>query len=84
MSERSVNTSVKKNHKKRKITERDVLLECLALETFDEDVFKIPKPAKKIPKIQSIDPTTVHCSKTITLFDHFYPTQSVIIQHLSP
>lgn len=84
MSERSVNTSVKTNHKKRKITERDVLLECLALETFDEDVFKIPKPAKKIPKIQSIDPTTVHCSKTITLFDQFYPTQSVIIQHLSP
>ena len=62
--------------KKRKI-EKDVLLECKALECFDDVEFKVPQHTKKNQKIQSIDPTTVICSRTITLFDQFYPTQSV-------
>lgn len=83
-SQSTSETRVKKSVKKRKIIEKDILLECEALECLDENVFEVPKPSKKIQKMQSIDPTTVQCSRKITLLDPFHSTQSVTITHLIP
>lgn len=60
--------------KKRKLDETDVLLECEALECLDEELFKMPHPRKKV---QLTDPTTVRNSRSITLLEEFFPTQSV-------